>query len=113
MYIKITKELLEENGYQNFPVPPTKEYASMFLQKRITMGEGFDEDFFIDAFFYDYRKYSTEAGTSWSFETQLGENKTFNVETVGWESPTLEEIENFFKNLYFFSRWLENKERVE
>ena len=93
-----------------FPIPPTKEGADMFMQKKIRMGAGEEEVLFIDALFYDYRNYSPQAGTAWAFETQLGEDKTFNVETVNWEYQELEEIENFFKNLYFFSRRLENKE---
>ena len=103
---------LVDRGYKEYKVSEViKPDASAFYQKKIHMSEDEDDNLFIDAYMYDYRKFGQDL-RAWEFSTQLGETKTFNVSTVGWEETDtiLDEVEEFFKNLYYFSKHIERKE---
>ena len=103
---------LLNRGYKKYKVSEVfNPDAEAFYQKKIHMGEDEDDNLFINACMYDYRKFGKDLKV-WEFSTQLGETKTFNISTVGWkETETiLEEVEEFFKNLYYFSKHIERKE---
>ena len=105
----ITLQNLIDRGYSEYSVPIylSRARAQKFFQKKVKLSP--EDEFYIDVYIYDFRSYDPQMGVDFVFECQFNAEypgTAFNISTLGWknEEPTLERVEEFFTELYMFSK---------
>lgn len=90
----MTEQILLNNGYKEFEIPPFDEYVDRFFQKKIKDDKGIK--YFIDVYEYEFMD-------SCNYEFRLTTNKDkfwVSARLYSIDNMTLDEIEREIENIW-------------